>query len=61
MSINGDVIGEFDSSPGSTLTLLGIEEEEVSSVTLESVGIDESEWISLLEVSVTSVVCVTEQ
>lgn len=54
--INGDVIGEFDSSPGSTFTLLGIEEEDVSSVTLESIGLDEDEWISLLEVSETSVV-----
>ncbi|CAN0169681.1 unnamed protein product, partial [Laminaria digitata] len=51
LKINGDQIGEFDSSPGSTFNILGIEEEEVESVTLESIGIGEDEWISLLEVS----------
>lgn len=51
VSINGDKIGEFDSTPGSTFQLLGIEEEDVSTVTLESLGIDEDEFIGLLEVS----------
>lgn len=55
VKVNGDKIGEFDSTPESIYTFLGIEEEDVNSVTLESLGIGEDEWISLLEVSNTAI------
>lgn len=51
VKINGDKIGEFESKSGSIVTSLGIQEDEVHTVTLESVGIGKDEWISLLEVS----------
>lgn len=51
MTINGDIIGEFDSLPGSIVTPLDIQEDEVQTVKLESIGIGNDEWISLLEVS----------
>ncbi len=51
VELNGDKIGEFESQPGSVSTSLGIQQNGVDTVTLESVGIDEDEWISLLEVS----------
>lgn len=51
VKINGDQIGEFESQPGSVSTSLGIQQNGVDTVALESVGIDEDEWISLLEVS----------
>lgn len=50
VKIDGDQIGEFDSQSGSIVTSLGIEEDDVRTVTLEAVGIGEDEWISLLEV-----------
>lgn len=57
IQINGDIFGIFESSPGSTIipnvsafNSFGIEETEVESVTFESVGIEDGEWISLLEV-----------
>ncbi|CAM9626768.1 unnamed protein product, partial [Hapterophycus canaliculatus] len=50
LKFNGDKIGEFESHPGSVSTSLGIQQNDVDTVTLESVGIDEDEWISLLEV-----------
>lgn len=58
IEINGNIIGIFESSPGSTLlnsafNSFGIEETEVESVTFESVGIDDGEWTSLLEVGYT--------
>lgn len=53
MKINGDKIGEFESQRGSIVTSLGIQEDEVSTITLESIGIDKDEWISLLEASFT--------
>lgn len=51
--INGDIIGTYGSYPGSTFNSLGVEADGVKFVVLESVGIDEDEWISLLEVSIT--------
>lgn len=51
MKINGDQIGHFESQSGSIVTSLGIEEDEVNTITLESIGIGKDEWISLLEVS----------
>lgn len=50
VKINGDTIGTFDSLSGSTMISLGIQEDGVHTVTLESVGIGKLEWISLLEV-----------
>lgn len=51
VSINGDKIGDFESQSGSTVTSLGISEGDVRTITLESIGINKDEWISLLEVS----------
>lgn len=51
MFINGDKVGEFESHPGSVTTSFGIEKDNVHAVTLESLGLDKDEWISLLEVS----------
>lgn len=51
VKLNGDKIGEFESHPGSVSTSLGIQHNGVNTATLESVGIGEDEWISLLEVS----------
>lgn len=51
VNVNGDKIGEFESQSGSTVTSLGIEEDDVHTITLESIGIGKNEWISLLEVS----------
>eukprot|EP00752_Nemacystus_decipiens_P009695 g8659.t1 len=50
VNFDGKKIGEFDSTPGSITTSLGIKQDGVESVTLESLGIDNDEWISLLEV-----------
>ena len=52
--INGDIIGTFESYSGSTFNSFNIEEIDVESVTMESVGIDVAEWIALLEVGDTS-------
>lgn len=51
MKLDGRKIGEYDSHPGSISTSLGIKQEGVETVTLESIGIRKDEWISLLEVS----------
>lgn len=51
MKINGEKVGVFESQAGSIVTSLGIEEDDVHSITLESVGLHKDEWISLLEVS----------
>lgn len=48
VKINGDVIGDFGSQ--GVMTSFGIEEDEVLTVAFESIGIDNDEWISLLEV-----------
>ncbi|CAB1096447.1 unnamed protein product [Ectocarpus sp. CCAP 1310/34] len=50
VKINGDKIGEYESYPGSTFNSFGIQENGVHTVTMESVGIDRDDWISLLEV-----------
>lgn len=50
-TINGEVVGEFDSSPGSTFTALGIQGVAVETLTLTSVGLAEGDWISFSEVS----------
>ncbi|CAN0308610.1 unnamed protein product [Ectocarpus sp. 6 AP-2014] len=50
VKINGDKIGEYESYPGSTFNSFGIQENGVHTVTMESVGIDADDWISLLEV-----------
>ena len=52
VTVNGNNIGEFDSKPGSVSTSLGIMQEGVHTVTLESLGLAKDEWISILEVSV---------
>lgn len=50
VSINGEVIGEFDSHAGATFNALGIQGDGVDRMTFASVNLDEDEWISLLEV-----------
>ncbi|CAM9886236.1 unnamed protein product, partial [Pylaiella littoralis] len=50
VKINGDEIGEYESYPGSTFNSFGIQENGVHTVAMESVGIDNDVWISLLEV-----------
>eukprot|EP00904_Undaria_pinnatifida_P003012 jgi/Undpi1/12711/HiC_scaffold_6.g02379.m1 len=49
-SINGEIVGEFDSYPGSTFNALGIEGVGVSTLTLTSIGLPNDDWISLIEV-----------
>ena len=49
--MNGSKVGEFDSDAASVSTSLGIAHDGVHVVTLESIGIGQHEWISLLEVS----------
>lgn len=51
VKINGDIIGTFESSAGSSFNSFGIVKDNVTDVTLESVGIDPDEYIGLLEVS----------
>ena len=51
VSINGHKVGEFESQRGSVSTSLGIHEANVHTVTLESLGLEKHEWVSLLEVS----------
>lgn len=50
-SINGEVLGRFDSEPGSTYTTLGVGITGVHTLTFKTVGLAEDEWISLNEVS----------
>lgn len=50
MAINGDVVGEYDSSPQSTFTAFDIQGSGVSTLTLTSVGLSDAEWLSLIEV-----------
>ncbi|CAM9640288.1 unnamed protein product [Scytosiphon promiscuus] len=50
VKVNGDIIGEYESHPGSVSSSLGVQQNDVETVILESVGVDEDEWISLLEV-----------
>ena len=45
-------MGEFDSDPGSVSTSLGIMQNGVHTITLESLGIAKDEWISILEVRI---------
>ena len=51
VAINGEVIGSFDSYPGSVFNELGIQGSDVRTITLTSTGIHDDEWTSLLEVS----------
>lgn len=51
VKINGDEFGTFESSPVCTFNSFGVEEYNVTDVTLESIGISPDEYISLLEVS----------
>lgn len=50
VKLDGHIIGEYESHPGSTSTSLGIKQDGVKTVTLESIDISSEEWISLLEV-----------
>lgn len=50
-AINGEVVGTFDSYPGSVFNALDIQESDVQTLTLTSIGIDDDQWTSLLEVS----------
>lgn len=50
-AVNGEVVGEYESYTGSTFNSLGIAGDAVETLTLTSVGLTESEWISFLEVS----------
>jgi len=49
--MDGHKMGEFTSEPGSITTSLGVKKDHVRTVTIESLGLDDDEWISLLEVS----------
>lgn len=44
-------MGEFKSTAGEITTSYDIQKNDVRTVTLESIGLDTSGWISLLEVS----------
>lgn len=44
-------IGDFDSYPGSTFNSLAIRGDDVTTLTLRSIGIESDDWISLVEVS----------
>eukprot|EP00904_Undaria_pinnatifida_P003217 jgi/Undpi1/12897/HiC_scaffold_7.g02563.m1 len=50
-TINGEVLGLFDSYPGSVFNTFGIEGSDVYNLGLKSVGDTAEEWISLLEVN----------
>ena len=50
VKLDEHAIGEYESSPGSISTSLGITQDGVETVTLSSIGLGEDEWISLLEV-----------
>lgn len=49
--VNGVTIGDFDSYPGSTFNSLDIRGDSVSTLSLKSIGIEDDDWISLVEVS----------
>ncbi|CAM9234491.1 unnamed protein product, partial [Laminaria digitata] len=49
-TIDGVVIGEFDSFPGSVFNAFEIKGTDVHTVKLTSTGITRNEWISLIEV-----------
>lgn len=49
--VNGVAIGDFDSYPGSTFNSLDIRGDSVRTLTLRSIGIEDDDWISLVEVS----------
>ena len=51
VTVNGDVIGNFGSQPGSTFTALGIEATGVSSVEFRAQNIRRAEFIEISEVS----------
>lgn len=51
VTMNGEKIGEFESTAGATTTSYDIQRNDVLTVTLESIGLDTTGWISLLEVS----------
>lgn len=51
VKINGERVGEFESTAGAITTSYDIEYYDVRTVILESIGLDTNEWISLLEVS----------
>lgn len=51
VKVNGDIIGTFESSIGSTINSFGIVKDNVTNVTLEAVEIGRDEYIGLLEVS----------
>lgn len=49
--VNGEVIGAYDSYPGTTFNALGIQRVGVETMTFRTVRLPENDWISLLEVS----------
>lgn len=49
-TINGEVIGEFGSSPGSLFNALGIQGVGVETLTLKAVGLGANDWLSFTEV-----------
>lgn len=48
--VNSEDAGEFDSSPAITFTALGLQGTGVETMTFTTVGLPESDWISLAEV-----------
>lgn len=52
-AIDGEVLGSFDSYPGSVFNAFDIKGSDVHTLTLTSTGITQNEWISLIEVSLT--------
>ncbi len=50
VTMDGHKVGEFTSKP-STTTPLDLKEDHVRTVIIESLGLDDDEWISLLRVS----------
>lgn len=49
--MDGHKMGEFESEPGSITTSLDVKKDHVRTVIVESLGLDDDEWISLLEVN----------
>lgn len=49
--INGDVVGDLDSSPTTGFTTLAIQSNGVETMILTTVGLTQNERISLFEVS----------
>ena len=50
VTINDEVIGTSASYPGSTFNTFGVKVSKVHTLTLESVGLGDHDWISFLEV-----------